>query len=342
MAHINDSICLYSGIYKGGEDGHYPKGFHYYKHGKSLYIPDKLMVTFFENTDGSGKQLGPFYPGDYHDLSFYGGLSPYSRMDVTATPYRGSDLISLVNFCDTGVGSMYPKLFRLPPGTYEAGGSTFPDNRIDQIGVPAGIYVKAFDKKGEGKGLELSGGTYNLGDFGFQDKLSYIEIESEAWECIGIFPESDMVNDGDAKTSCAATLVLNNPTTEAQTNELRQAVTKEKSYTAEWALDARITSTVGVSGGAFGVEVSAEVSVEFGASYGQSETLTESKTLEYQVSATAGPGKTVYADLMATEQPQKMKLVRIMKNTVTGEEIKEYGEMRCVDAQVARINYREV
>ncbi|MEG9862146.1 MAG: hypothetical protein V6Z81_06545 [Parvularculales bacterium] len=45
---------------------------------------------------------------------------------------------------------------------------------------------------------------------------------------------------------------------------------------------------------------------------------------------------------MATEQPQKMKLVRIMKNTVTGEEIKEYGEMRCVDAQVARINYREV
>ena len=342
MANVQDAICLYQGIYKGGDDVHLPRGFHYYKSGKSLYIPDKLLVSFFENTDGSGAKLGPFYAGDYHDISFRGGIGKYSRCDVMTTPYRRSDLVSLVNFCDTGVGSLYPLTYKLPPGNYEAGDGSFPDNRIDQISVPAGIYVKAFDKKGEGKGLELSGGIYNLGDFGFADKLSYIEIQSEAWQCVGIFPESDMVNDGDPKITCAATLVLNNPTSEPQTTELRQAVTKEMSYTAEWSMDARISSTVGVSGGAFGVEVSAEVSVEFGASYGQSESVTESKTLEYQVQATAGSGKTVYADLMASEQPQKMQLVRIMKNSVTGDEIKEAGVLKCVDAQVARINYREI
>lgn len=338
----NGTIALYPGIYQGGDAAHYSKGVQYYKHGKSLYIPDKLIVDFTENTDGSGATLGPFYPGDYHDLAFRGGIDKYARMNVKTTPYRKSDLVSLINFADTGVGSLYPVGYKLPPGTYEAGDGTFPDNRIDQINVPAGIYVKAFDKKGQGSGLELSGGNYNLGDFGFADKLSYIEIQSEAWQCIGVFPESDMVNDGDMKTTCAATLVLNNPTSEAQTSEFRQAIAKEISYTAEWALDARVSSTVGVSGGAFGVEVSAEVSVEFGASYGESETVTDTKTLEFQVQATAGVGKTVYADLMASGQPQKMALVRIMKNTVTGEEIKEYGEMKCVDAQVARINYREV
>ena len=337
-----DSIALYPGIYKGGDPTHYSKGVQYYKHGKSLYVPDKLIVQFFKNTDGSGDTLGPFYPGDYHDLAFRGGIDKYARMDIKTTPYRKSDLVSLINFCDTGAGSLYPIGYKLPPGSYEAGDGTFPNDRIDQINVPAGIYVKAFDKKGEGSGLELSGGSYNLGDFGFADKLSYIEIESESWQTIGIFPESDMENDGEQKMSCAATLVLNNQTSSEQANDFVQVVSKEVSYTSEWAMDARVSSTVGVSGGAFGVEVSAEVSVEFGASYGQSETVTETKCLEYHIQAVAAPGKTVFADLMASEQPQSMKLVRIMKNTVTGEEIKEYGTMRGVDAQAVRVNYREV
>ena len=332
------AIQKFAGIYfdKSMVNHGYEKGVYTVRTGGgSIRVPEGYAVQFSENEDGSGDKSRVLYAGEYEDLSFYPGVVGSGRFDVTVNEIKRAELATAINYVDAGTGTPYAVKYQIPPGVHDCSGNwwdnLFPNDAIDALIVPEGLTVKVYDRADQPYHLDFEGPvTVDLGTHKYKDKISKIEVIAEEWDVTGAEADWDHKNVLSSENMTVGEASIDNrKSSSTLSQEQSISVRKNRTYTSQWDVNGKISTTVSAGFKPFGIGVDANVTVEVGGGYGESYTdeIEQTYSASAQIETPAGVASRVLLKLDWEKFEVPMK--RYIQNSRTGEVIEQTGKLLC-------------
>lgn len=301
---------------------------------KCIEVKPGFKARFHSGKDGTGKTSTWFEAGKYYDLSFYhdawkgGDHWMIEVLPVEHTPEALATLYDNGPWLENNKAK-FGAWYRIPPGKHNDRDDVFVNDSITSVAIPAFHTMELYEHGGfQGAKLELEGpGTYNLPDYGWNDRVSSIILKPDEVEIIKI--DYEVISEEVMDTMAGKTLATNASKSVPLTTDVEVSGEVSKTQEWNWNMEAGVSLSVGASAevGLFGtgVEVSTELTASMSAGYGESDSETETKGYRASVGVTLEPGQSVECVMMARVKRMKMKATRTWRSKRTGAVVNDWS-----------------